>query len=104
PSLSPVSPEATRWLLPMPTRVGLGRGYVAGGIDVDDLDAFAALLNDWSAPSVGLVQRLRLLAAAVIGGAVGAEDASGSTEDGCGNAGHRASDPARRALPSEFFA
>jgi cyclopropane-fatty-acyl-phospholipid synthase len=45
--------------------LGLGRAYVCGEIDVDDLDGIVALLGRWQPPRLGLLRRLRLIASAV---------------------------------------
>jgi cyclopropane-fatty-acyl-phospholipid synthase len=43
-----------------PGELGLGRAYVCGEIDVDDLDGIVALLGRWQGPSLSLSQRLRI--------------------------------------------
>src|SRR5213079_1185073 len=54
------SPRALGHLLRAPGELGLGRAYVCGDIDVDDLDGIVALLGRWEPAKLGLVQRLRL--------------------------------------------
>ncbi|HEY6636799.1 MAG TPA: cyclopropane-fatty-acyl-phospholipid synthase family protein, partial [Solirubrobacterales bacterium] len=48
-----------------PGQLGLGRAYVAGEIEVDDMDAVIGLLNDWEPPPVGAAAKARLIAAAL---------------------------------------
>jgi cyclopropane-fatty-acyl-phospholipid synthase len=64
PTLSLRSPRALGHVLRAPVELGLGRAYVCGDIDVDDLDALVALLGRWHPPPVGTTRRLRLLASA----------------------------------------
>jgi cyclopropane-fatty-acyl-phospholipid synthase len=65
PTLSVRSPRAIGHVLRAPGELGLGRAYVCGDIDVDDLDALVALLGRWHPPPIGAATRLRLLASAV---------------------------------------
>src|ERR1700748_1164954 len=44
------SPEALGHVLRAPSQLGVGRAYVSGGIDVDDIDKALALLAKWSPP------------------------------------------------------
>ena len=60
PTLTVRSPRAIGHLLRAPGELGLGRAYVCGEIDVDDLDGIVALLGRWSPPPLGLGRRLRL--------------------------------------------
>jgi cyclopropane-fatty-acyl-phospholipid synthase len=50
-----------------PGQLGLGRAYVDGALDVDDLDAMVGLLGTWTPPPIPGRTRARLLAAAVRG-------------------------------------
>jgi len=59
------SPKALAHALRAPGQLGLGRAYVSGEIDVDDLDAVMRLLDNWQPPPIERADRLRLLAAAV---------------------------------------
>ena len=59
------SPRAIGHVLRARGELGLGRAYVCGDLDVDDLDALVALLGRWQAPTLSVSTRLRLLAAAV---------------------------------------
>jgi cyclopropane-fatty-acyl-phospholipid synthase len=65
PTLELHSPRVIGHLLRAPGQLGLGRAYVCGDVDVDDLDAIVALLGRWQAPPLGAVQRLRLAGAAM---------------------------------------
>ena len=65
PTLTVRSPRAIGHLLRAPGELGLGRAYVCGEIDVDDLDGAIALLGRWHAPTLSLPQRLRFGAAAL---------------------------------------
>jgi len=65
PTLRFRSPAAISQVLRAPGEVGLGRAYVRGEIDVDDLDGVIALLGRWEAPPIGLATKARLLAAAL---------------------------------------
>jgi cyclopropane-fatty-acyl-phospholipid synthase len=59
------SPDAAAHALRAPGQLGLGRAYVSGALDVDDLDAALELLDTWKAPSLdrGTVARIALAAA-----------------------------------------
>jgi cyclopropane-fatty-acyl-phospholipid synthase len=65
PTLTVRSPRAIGHLLRAPGELGLGRAYVCGEVDADDLDGIVALLGRWRAPSVGFLERLRLARAAL---------------------------------------
>lgn len=65
PVLKVHSPRAIGHLLRAPGQLGLGRAYVCGDIDVDDLDGIVALLGRWHAPPLGRISQLRLARAAV---------------------------------------
>jgi cyclopropane-fatty-acyl-phospholipid synthase len=59
------SPDAAAHALRAPGQLGLGRAYVSGAIDVDDLDAVLELLDSWNPPPLdrGTVARIALAAA-----------------------------------------
>jgi cyclopropane-fatty-acyl-phospholipid synthase len=59
------SPRAAAHVLRAPGQLGLGRAYVSGEIEVDDMDAVIALLDSWKPPSLESREKARLLAAAV---------------------------------------
>ena len=58
-------PGAVTHLLRAPGQLGIGRAYVSGLLEVDDLDAAMALLEGWSAPALDARARLRLALAAL---------------------------------------
>ena len=64
PTLTVRSPRALAHLMRAPGQLGLGRAYVDGSLEVDDLDAVIGLLDEWSPPRLDARTRLRLLAAA----------------------------------------
>jgi cyclopropane-fatty-acyl-phospholipid synthase len=55
------SPSALAYALHAPGQLGLGRAYVAGAIDVDDLDALVSVADTWQPPPLPLRARARLL-------------------------------------------
>lgn len=57
------SPRAAAHLLRAPGQLGLGRAYVSGEIEVDDMDAAIELLDGWKPPPLGRADRARLLLA-----------------------------------------
>jgi cyclopropane-fatty-acyl-phospholipid synthase len=59
------SPRAAAHLLRAPGQLGLGRAYVSGEIEVDDMDAVIALLDSWQPPSLQGANKRALLLAAV---------------------------------------
>jgi cyclopropane-fatty-acyl-phospholipid synthase len=65
PTLTVHSPRALGHLLRAPGELGLGRAYVCGEIDTDDLDGIVALLGRWEPPKLGFLARLRLARAAL---------------------------------------
>jgi len=58
------SSRAAAHALRAPGQLGLGRAYVAGEIEVDDMDAVIALLDSWQPPPLERSDRLRLALAA----------------------------------------
>src|SRR3954452_11052451 len=59
------SPAAVAHALRAPGQLGVGRAYVAGALEVEDLDAVMRLLDTWQPPPLGAGQRARLVLAAV---------------------------------------
>jgi cyclopropane-fatty-acyl-phospholipid synthase len=59
------SPQALAHALRAPGQLGIGRAYVAGVLDVDDLDATLELLDAWQPPRLDARAKARLAAAAV---------------------------------------
>jgi Mycolic acid cyclopropane synthetase len=64
------SPRALGHLLRAPGQLGLGRAYVSGDIEVDDLDAALELLDGYTVPPLDARAKARLAAAAVRAGAL----------------------------------
>ncbi len=65
-------PSALSHFLRAPGTLGLGRAYVDGSLDVDDLDAAFIVVDDWEPPQLSFKDRTRLglgiVAAALPGG------------------------------------
>ena len=57
-------------MLRSPGQLGLGRAYVSGALEVDDVDKVLALLDGYSPPPVDARTRARLMGAAVRAGAL----------------------------------
>jgi cyclopropane-fatty-acyl-phospholipid synthase len=65
PTFSVRSPKALAHVLRAPGQLGLGRAYVSGELEVDDIDAVIRVLDGWQPPSLdGADQRALLLGAA----------------------------------------
>jgi cyclopropane-fatty-acyl-phospholipid synthase len=64
------SPEALGHVLRAPSQLGVGRAYVSGGIEVDDLDRALDLLARWSPPPVDARAKRRIALAALRAGAL----------------------------------
>src|SRR5262249_57663784 len=63
------SPRAVANVLGSPGRLGLGRAYVEGSLDGDDLDGAFAVVDAWKPPSLARGGRLRLVGAAMLAAA-----------------------------------
>jgi cyclopropane-fatty-acyl-phospholipid synthase len=59
------SPRAAAHALRAPGQLGLGRAYVSGEIEVDDMDAVIDLLDSWKPPPLDSGDKARLMLAAV---------------------------------------
>ena len=59
------SPRAAAHVLRAPGQLGLGRAYVSGEIEVDDIDAVIELLDGWKPPSLEGGDKRALLLGAV---------------------------------------
>jgi cyclopropane-fatty-acyl-phospholipid synthase len=70
PTFRITSPEALGHVLRAPGQLGLGRAYVSGGIDVDDIDEALALIAKWSPPPIENRAKLDIALAAVKAGAL----------------------------------
>ena len=64
------TPEALGHVLRAPGQLGVGRAYVSGGIDVDDIDEALALISRWSPPPIDTRAKARIGLAAVKAGAL----------------------------------
>jgi len=60
PTFSFRSPRALAHILRAPGELGLGRAYVTGLLDVDDIDAALRLVDSWEAPELPISARARL--------------------------------------------
>jgi cyclopropane-fatty-acyl-phospholipid synthase len=65
PTFSVRSPRAAAHALLAPGQLGLGRAYVSGEIEVDDIDAVIALLDNWQPPELDGADKRALLLGAV---------------------------------------
>jgi cyclopropane-fatty-acyl-phospholipid synthase len=52
PTFTVRSPRAAAQALLAPGQLGLGRAYVSGELEVDDIEAVIALLNSWQPPAL----------------------------------------------------
>jgi cyclopropane-fatty-acyl-phospholipid synthase len=59
------SPRAVAQALRAPGQLGIGRAYVSGDLEVDDIDAVMALLEGWKPPALDRGTRARLMLAAL---------------------------------------
>src|SRR5258708_3182777 len=59
------SPKAVAHVVRAPGELGLGRAYVAGDLEVDDLDHVIDLIEDFEEPQIDRVTRARLAIAAL---------------------------------------
>jgi cyclopropane-fatty-acyl-phospholipid synthase len=60
------SPRAAGQLLRAPGQLGLGRAYVTGDLEIDDLDGVVGLIDSWRPPSLDRSARARLAARALL--------------------------------------
>jgi cyclopropane-fatty-acyl-phospholipid synthase len=65
PTFTVRSPRAAAHALRAPGQLGLGRAYVSGELEVDDIDAVIALLDGWQAPALDGADKRALLFGAV---------------------------------------
>jgi cyclopropane-fatty-acyl-phospholipid synthase len=65
PTFSVRSPRAAAHVLRAPGQLGLGRAYVSGEIEVDDIDAVIEVLDGWQPPPLDGAAKCRLLFATV---------------------------------------
>jgi cyclopropane-fatty-acyl-phospholipid synthase len=64
------SPRALGHVLRAPGQLGLGRAYVSGDIEVDDIDTVLEMLDSYSVPPLDAMGKAHLVAAAVRAGAL----------------------------------
>jgi cyclopropane-fatty-acyl-phospholipid synthase len=65
PVFSVRSPRAAAHVLRAPGQLGLGRAYVSGELEVDDVDAVIGVLDSWQPPSLDAADKRALLLGAV---------------------------------------
>jgi cyclopropane-fatty-acyl-phospholipid synthase len=65
PTFSVRSPRAIAHVLRAPGQLGLGRAYVSGEIEVDDIDAVIELLDSWKPPTLEGADKRALMVGAV---------------------------------------
>jgi cyclopropane-fatty-acyl-phospholipid synthase len=65
PRFSVRSPRALAYALTAPGELGIGRAYVSGELDVDDMDAAVEIVRAWTPPSLDGRTKARLALAAV---------------------------------------
>jgi cyclopropane-fatty-acyl-phospholipid synthase len=70
PTVRLTSPEALGHVLRAPGQLGLGRAYVSGQLDVDDVDAALDLAATWKPPPVETRAKAEIAVAAVKAGAL----------------------------------
>src|SRR3954462_15751999 len=63
PTFSVRSPKALAHALRAPGQLGLGRAYVSGQLEVDDIDAVIRVLDGWQPPSLDGADKRALLKA-----------------------------------------
>ncbi len=66
------TPEALAYVLRNPGQLGLGRAYVSGLLEVDDIDQVMGLVDHWKPGPVAPADRARLVLAAVAAAGVSA--------------------------------
>jgi cyclopropane-fatty-acyl-phospholipid synthase len=64
------SPEALGHVLRAPGQLGIGRAYVTGALEVDDVEAALDLLDAWKPPAIDARAKARIAAGAVRAGAL----------------------------------
>jgi cyclopropane-fatty-acyl-phospholipid synthase len=59
------SPRALAYALTAPGELGIGRAYVSGALDVDDMDAAVEIVRAWTPPSFDRATKAKLMLAAL---------------------------------------
>jgi cyclopropane-fatty-acyl-phospholipid synthase len=67
PTFSVRSPKAIAHLIRAPGQLGIGRAYVSGALEPDDLDAAMGLIDHWRPPPIDVRTQARLMVAAARG-------------------------------------
>lgn len=103
------SPRAVGHALRAPGQLGLGRAYVAGDLEVDDIDEVIDLLATWRPPPLDRTARRRLLLSAVRAAGLQRLPAPPAAELRLRGRRHSPARDARAVrhhydLPAEFFA
>ena len=65
PTFIATSPQALAHVLRAPGELGLGRAYVTGALDVDDLDAVVKVVDTWEPPPIDRRTKAKLALAAL---------------------------------------
>src|SRR5882757_11066670 len=65
PTFKARSQDALAYAVAAPGQLGLGRAYVAGEIEIDDIDGVIGVLNEWKPPPVSAGTKARLITAAL---------------------------------------
>ena len=65
PTFTARSPKALAHVLRAPGELGLGRAYVTGALDIDDLDAVIKVIDTWEPPTLDRRTKAKLALAAV---------------------------------------
>ncbi|HEX8119712.1 MAG TPA: cyclopropane-fatty-acyl-phospholipid synthase family protein [Solirubrobacteraceae bacterium] len=65
PTFTVRSPQAIAHALRAPGQLGVGRAYVSGALEVDDLEAVMRVLQEWKPPPLDVREKARLALAAV---------------------------------------
>ncbi len=80
PTFTVRSPRALAHLLRAPGQLGLGRAYVSGELEVDDIDAVLELLDHYTVGRVDAREKAKLALSAIRAGALGARVAIPAAE------------------------
>ena len=109
PTFSVRSPRAVASALRAPGQLGIGRAYVSGELEVDDIDLVMGLLDGWQPPPIEGRARLRLLAAALVANGLTRPPAPPAAELRPQGSRHSKERDARSVrhhydLPPEYFA
>lgn len=65
PTFTVRSPRALAHALRAPGQLGIGRAYVAGDLEVDDMDAVIGVLENWKPPAIDGADKARLMLGAL---------------------------------------